>query len=234
VLEAEEEHRQRVLDPRSMRQEKHEQGREDERREPGLEEEKNRERHRDDVLGQRESELREAPGRGGRGQSCRGLGRVRAEGDDGRRERDAGSRGPGGKRHGGQRQQGPDDRPQERVNRLPDPICQRDLGLDELREKQHEGELEDERARQERRHGSGEILGQKPDEAVEEEKDRPGVQPGRRRESEPGQDRSHARRRNNRERKPDRGFLADGRCFPCSNSESSAAAALDSSGATIG
>jgi hypothetical protein len=43
---------------------------------------------------------------------------------------------------------------------------------------------------------------------VEEEEDGPGVQTGGRRESEPGQDRRHARRRNNRERKPDRDFSA--------------------------
>jgi hypothetical protein len=61
------------------------------------------------------------------------------------------------------------------VNRLPDAIRQRDLVHDELGEKEDESELEDERARQERRHWSGEVLRQKPDETVEEEEDRPGV-----------------------------------------------------------
>jgi hypothetical protein len=55
------------------------------------------------------------------------------------------------------------------VNRLPDAIGERDLGHDELGEKEDESELEDERARQERRRWSGEVLRQKPDETVEEE-----------------------------------------------------------------
>jgi hypothetical protein len=121
-------------------------------------------------------------------------------GHDGRGQGDPGPAGPG--RHGDHREgeQGADDRAEQGVRGFPDTIGKRDFHDDELGEEEDEGELEDQRARQEGGDRAGEILGQQPHEAVENEEHRPGVEAGRRGEAERGQERDH--RRNSRWSRP--------------------------------
>ena len=79
-------------------------------REPGHEEDERAERQRNGVLGERERELRDAAGRGRRGQPRRRLDEVRRERRDGARESEADPRRAGGVGHGGERQERADDR----------------------------------------------------------------------------------------------------------------------------
>lgn len=198
--DAEEEDGEGVLDAGTVRHQDQEKTGENDRREPGLKEEKSRERDGDDVFGQRKRELGESPGGRGGCQPRRGLGRMGSQGHDGRGGGDPGPGGPGWRGDGREREQGAHDRPQQRVRCFPDAVGEGDLGDDELGEKEDESELENEWARQKRRYGTGKVLRQQPRQAVENEQDRPGVPSGRGGEAEPCQERGHARRQQNRVR----------------------------------
>src|SRR6202162_3116228 len=198
--DTEEEDSEGVLDAGTVRQQDQEKTGEDDRREPGLKEEKHREGDGDDVFGERQRELGESPGGCGGCQSRRGLGGMVSEGHEGGGSGDPGPGGPGRRGDAREREQGAHNRPQQRVRRFPDAVGEGDLGDDELGEEEDESELENGWAREDRRQGTGKAVRQQPHQAVKDQQDRPGVPSGRGGEAEPRQERGHARRRKSRVR----------------------------------
>ena len=178
MLEAEEQHRAAPAARGAGRARGARAGRREERGEPGHEEHEGAERERDDVLGERERELREAAGRG-RGRQARSwTWRSASRASPPRRGRDRRCAPPGdGSGTRGQHSSAPTTGRSSVWARFQKWSTKRDLVGDELGQEQHERGRDDDVAREKCGRRARETpAGRSEEEAVEEQQDRPGVQ----------------------------------------------------------